>query len=451
MALSSSSSLIASLRAKSLTNLSKTSISALSNASNKFSLPTIENDHKDASPRERYVPNTPYSREHYIPMAPLARERYNSSTTSIHEQFLSNREGQDGNIFESYNPSGNIDWTSIMDNSSLNPITLNALELRNSLVSIGDSQIPDTSDAMNTNASKKMNNLKKAYGSLPVTGNTLLDKAKGIAKRITSLYEGGEVTGNFDGQGMSVGYLQWNMGSGTLQPLLKEMANSSATQAEFNEIFKDTVYIKDKNGNKTKMTMADALRNVLGKSKSEQLTFARSLNDHKNRIVEPWKSAFNSLIKNTKFIQIEDKHAKPYLNTASNIINNSDFGVKTVRGYALAFDIAVQNGSIKSSAKTLIQDALAGKSNKLTNYNNESLSRNQKVVIKDLNERLKGETDPELKKLYYTAAAVAISSNDRFVKDVWARKSAIIAGTGKVHGSNFNFNDSVGLSDNAVV
>ena len=34
------------------------------------------------------------------------------------------------------------------------------------------------------------------------------------------------LTGNFDGQGVSFGALQWNFGQGTLQPLLQEMFNS---------------------------------------------------------------------------------------------------------------------------------------------------------------------------------------------------------------------------------
>ncbi|PKM49622.1 MAG: hypothetical protein CVV02_15415 [Firmicutes bacterium HGW-Firmicutes-7] len=439
-----SSSLIASLRAKSQMNLQKSGISVSSNKANVFSLPKAENNATTLEIEKRYFSNKSSPKERFISMSPSAREHYISTAATFQENILPIIEEE--NTFESYLPSGDIDWTSLLENLSLNPMTLNALALRNSLGSTYKNQSANNTDQLKG----EVNSLTKV-SKLPITANALLDKAKGIATKITSLYEGGQVTGNFDGQGISVGYLQWNMGSGTLQPLLKEMASSASMQSDFNEIFKGSVVVNDKNGNKIKTTMANALRDVLGRSKSEQLSFARSINDKNNRIVEPWKAAFNSLIKNDKFVQIQDKYAKPYLNTATNIINDSNFGVKTVRGYALAFDIAVQNGSVKASAKNLIQDALAGKSNKLTNYNNASLSRNQRSVIKDLNERLKGVTDPDLKKMYYTAAAVAISSNDRFAKDVWARKSAIIAGTGKVHGQNFDFSNSVGLSDNVVV
>lgn len=43
---------------------------------------------------------------------------------------------------------------------------------------------------------------------------------------LTAAFEGGGYTalsGNFDGQGVSFGFLQWNLGRGTLQPLIKAM------------------------------------------------------------------------------------------------------------------------------------------------------------------------------------------------------------------------------------
>jgi len=281
-------------------------------------------------------------------------------------------------------------------------------------------------------------------------GNTLLDKAKSIAQKITTLYEGGEVTGNFDGQGLSIGYLQWNIGSGTVQPMLKEMANGLKSKDTFNAIFSEKVTHRNGAGKIVTVTMAEALRDVLGRSKSEQLAWAKSINDRNNRIVEPWKSAFKALVKNDTFNRIEDQFAKPYLNTATKIMNNDAYGVKTVRGYALAFDIAVQNGSVKTSAQKLIKEALSGEDNKLTNPRYQGLTKNQKEVIVDLQKRLARIDDLETRKLYYTAAAVAISSNDRFVKDVWSRKAAIVSGSGRVHGAQFNLNADAGLSDHTI-
>ncbi len=267
----------------------------------------------------------------------------------------------------------------------------------------------------------------------------VLSDIKALAREITSQFEGGQLAGDFDGQGISLGYLQWNIGQGTLQPLLKEMAQGSNTTADFQKIFSGTIVYENSQGKKTETTMAAALKDVLARSRQEQLAFAKSINNKNNQIAEPWKSAFLKLTQNKSFIQIEDRYAKPYMDQAEKITKNSVFGVNSDKGYALAFDIAVQNGSVKPSAKALIEGALKGESNKLTNPLSKELTANQRAVVTDLNNRLKNVEDINTKKLYYTAAAVAISSNDKYVKDVWSRKSTIVAGQGKVHGRYFDF------------
>lgn len=324
--------------------------------------------------------------------------------------------------------STNTELINLLAMTTYNQIALNAIALGNEPGLLNTSNLTPN---QTTNAAAAANNpnqfLQKVYGS----PKAILDQAKAIAQKISTLYEGGQVTGDFDGQGLSVGYLQWNIGSGTLQPLLKEM--SKQNPQEFREIFG---------------AQGDVLKSVLNKSKSEQLSWAKSINQG-DRIIEPWKSAFNKLTKNDKFIEIENEHSKSYQATATNIMN--DLGVKTVRGYALAFDIAVQNGSIKSKALSMVNNAISGQTNKLTNPNDPSLTKNQRSIIIDLNNRIKNVTDQGLRKLYYTAAAVAISSKDQFAKDVWNRKSAIIAGEGKVHGSILALDQNMGLNDQALV
>lgn len=287
-----------------------------------------------------------------------------------------------------------------------------------------------------------------AYGhSIPLATS---DGVQQIARNITALYEGGGVAGNFDGQGMSLGYLQWNIGSNTLQPLLREMANNPNTQKNFEEIFSGLVQITNNNGTTTTRSMSDEIRQMLDMTSSQQLAWAKSLNTRQNKIKEPWKSAFSNLIQNNSFKLIQDQYAKPYFDKANKIVNDPTIGVKTIRGYSLAFDIAVQNGSIKSSAYDLIVGALSGENNKLTNPNNSSLSRNQRAVVLDLQSRLKNVSDPDTRKLYYTAAAVAICAKDQYAKDVWSRKSTIVSGTGTVHGRSLAL-DSAGLSDKKLV
>ncbi|MCX6382238.1 MAG: peptidoglycan-binding domain-containing protein [Armatimonadetes bacterium] len=85
------------------------------------------------------------------------------------------------------------------------------------------------------------------------------------------------LSGDFDGQGISFGVLQWNFGQGSLPPLLIEM---------------DTKH-------------SNTLRNVFGSnyttfqsiiraSKTQQMAWARSI-QIKNRLNEPWRSQFKAL------------------------------------------------------------------------------------------------------------------------------------------------------------
>lgn len=320
--------------------------------------------------------------------------------------------------------------------------TDNIQKVNNSSISEAYNQLQQSNTSLR-NTLFKQDNYIENKDNISATTNI-----REIARKITVQFEGSEVTGNFDGQGISIGFLQWNIGSGTLQPLLKQMIVESPN--DFNNIFAGQVVAKDLYGNTVRQPMSDVIKNVMNMSESEQLQWAKSINDD-NNIKEPWKSAFNNLVNNDNFIKIEEEFANTYFNNAERIINDKEIGVKTMRGYALAFDIAVQNGSVKSSAKSLIKEALMGKQNKLTNEYDISLTNNQRYVIKDLNRRLKGVTDNNLKKLYYTAAAVSISSNDKYVKDVWSRKSSIVEGTGTVHGTSHNFERTLGLNDRALV
>lgn len=151
-----------------------------------------------------------------------------------------------------------------------------------------------------------------------------LDKAFAV----TSFFEGGycAISGNFDGQGLSVGFLQWNFGQGTLQPLFIRL---------FNE-FPDIADVTLPEGGKW---LKDAIENnyVMQWVKEIQVN---------NRVVDPWKSALYKLCQTEPFIQIQKDAAETYVNYAINMCNG--FNLITDRAYSLMFDIAVQCGPISS-------------------------------------------------------------------------------------------------------
>ena len=81
------------------------------------------------------------------------------------------------------------------------------------------------------------------------------------------------------------------------------------------------------------------------------------------------------------------------------------YDLKTSRGFALAFDIVNQNGSISSEASSIIDDAIL-----------KNLSIHEKELLEVI--------------------ANAVSSNAGNINlDVLSRKMAIVKGKGIVHGS----------------
>ncbi|MEG3041082.1 MAG: SH3 domain-containing protein [Clostridium sp.] len=118
-----------------------------------------------------------------------------------------------------------------------------------------------------------------------------LDDVVNVAKNITKQFEVGtsnQIAGNFDGQGLSLGYFQWCIGQGTLQPLLNRMDRQY--NSEMRSIFGSNY---------------DTVHNMILDTSENQLKWAKSINNSTNKIVEPWYSQFVSLSKDKNFISIE--------------------------------------------------------------------------------------------------------------------------------------------------
>jgi len=228
------------------------------------------------------------------------------------------------------------------------------------------------------------------------------DNVVNIARNISKQFEVGnsnQIAGDFDRQGLSLGYLQWCIGQGTLQPLLNRMDREY--NSEMKSIFESNY---------------DSIHNMTLDTKENQLAWAKSINNLTNTIAEPWYSQFVTLCNNQHFINIELDAEKYKIGQAMIICDK--YNLKTVRGFALAFDIAVQNGSINSDAIKIIDTALVQKPN---------------MTEKDL--------------LKVIANAIADTSTNN-AEDIRVRKMAIVNGTGSVHGSMLYLDKNYGLSDN---
>jgi len=144
------------------------------------------------------------------------------------------------------------------------------------------------------------------------------------------------IAGNFDGQGLSFGALQWNLGRGTLQPMVQRFLIDHSDLAE--SIFHEHV---------------PRLEEVLAAPIPDQIGFIGGLQDRRFFVQEPWRGMLVTMGRTPEFQQIQCDAAGDYFRRAQSM--HAQYGLTTERGMALMFDIAVQNGSISDAVRGQIQ------------------------------------------------------------------------------------------------
>ena len=227
---------------------------------------------------------------------------------------------------------------------------------------------------------------------------------------LTGLFETGELppecfaglTGDFDGQGLSFGALQWNFGQGSLPPLILRM----------NERYPDL--LADVFGEHYGI-----LLQVLSLDREEQLAWARSIQDYRFRLYQPWRGYFKTLGRLSEFQAIQVETASELFAAASRLA--ADFDLWSERAVALMFDIKVQNGGIPSLVEVIIRQDFA-----------------------ELDKDLPPEA-LEVEKMRVVAHRRAEASRPRWVEDVRRRKLTIAEGRGVVHGLPVDLDRDFGL------
>lgn len=232
----------------------------------------------------------------------------------------------------------------------------------------------------------------------------LTDSLKDKLLRNTGFFEGNNgysnVTGNFDGQGLSFGIIQYNFGQGTLQPLLKEYIQNNET--EFKAVF----------GTSKAATLKDIVNN---KTKSQQISWAQSISTSGGNVVSEWKTLFESMGAKSANQALQRKYAESYFDRAVTFA--SKFGIISTQGLAFLFDHAVQSWSISGESSIISE---------ITSL--EKAWRNS------------GESSryPDKDRLFSVLKGVNGT-------DPIARRTAIRNGSGTVHGKSYNIS-TFGLS-----
>jgi len=258
----------------------------------------------------------------------------------------------------------------------------------------------------------------------PSTGSGLEDgenkmdegKEKSLAFRclaLTGSFETGQlapgcfaaVAGNFDGQGMSFGALQWNFGQGTLQPLLQEMF-------DYDHDIALQIFGEDLN------PLHKAIKD--GTEASVSFAIGTILAPGSKSVSRTWKEKFRLLGLTHEFQVIETKAVAAYYAKAVKLCE--EYELWTERGRALMFDIAVQNGGISEKIKN--------------------------IILEDVG-KLAPDFPPEAfetAKMRIIAKRRAEAANPKYIEDVRTRKLCIAEGQGIVHGINYDLAGQFGLS-----
>lgn len=213
--------------------------------------------------------------------------------------------------------------------------------------------------------------------------------------QLTAAFEGHDfplAQGNWDGAGLTWGIIGFTLKHGEVSKIILEIFN------------REPGLVRQAFGKPT-----DDLIEIMRASKAKQLAWADSISmgPKKVRLAEPWRSAFQRFgeIEEVRALQIElaDRdYFQPAVQTAK------DYGLKAELGLALSFDIHVQNGGIKPSARKEIKKHLA--------EHPVTSEQELRVII---------------------ANAVADKAKPEIREDVRLRKLTIATGSGKVHESVF--------------
>lgn len=210
------------------------------------------------------------------------------------------------------------------------------------------------------------------------------------------------VSGNFDGQGISVGVLQENIGRGSLQPLLAAMERDYPTVMM--AVFGPEHHAQ--------------IRAMLASDPDAQMRWAVGINKHGWRL---WRSEFEALGRTPEYQRLQLKAACRIYSKA--LAFEKKFGLHSERGVALMFDILTQNGGMKGH----LGDATP-------------------VILRDLAELQRSGRDSEQNRLEVVAKQRSAVAKPLWQKDVLSRKLGIAHGVGTVHGRRYNLELDFGIS-----
>jgi hypothetical protein len=255
-----------------------------------------------------------------------------------------------------------------------------------------------------------------------------------IALNITGSFEGKSgwknLAGNFDGQGISLGIMQQNLGQGTLQPLLVEMFTSyfdvlsnqfSSSQIQsLDQMLKDWQFIKFKKSSQEVLFPENSNSNPLEENYKSEVSQSgvnqnkesvkwaqRTALDSKGQILSSWSRPLQNMAESSSYRSLQIQASLGYFERAQQYFVAFEF--TQLRHLLLMYDFVIQNGSIGENHLKIYEAWL-----------NQNPTANEEARA-------------------FALLEVRLTTvKDQYKEDVRARKSTIIRGTGIVHKQNRN-------------
>ncbi len=171
-----------------------------------------------------------------------------------------------------------------------------------------------------------------------------LTPAERKAVEITSLFETGKrggfygLSGNFDGQGLSFGLVNWTIGTGSLQPLLRDFAKEHPARWVWAfgadaPGFLRLIARKDKQAQKEQHRFAiETMNSVSVDARGKRIWTVR----------QPWVGYFKRLSEDAAFQGIQVRYVRDLLASAADYCRR--FGFKSEQAFCFMFDAVSSHG-----------------------------------------------------------------------------------------------------------
>jgi hypothetical protein len=236
-----------------------------------------------------------------------------------------------------------------------------------------------------------------------------LTRSEQKALAITSTLETGQrggfngLSGNFDGMGISFGLVNWNIGSGSLQPLLRDFAREfprrwSTAFGPDADRFLSLILPRQDAARKSQLEFAKLEMNVLRNGKWQ--------------VKQPWVTYFRRLAEDAEFQRIQVRYARILLNRANYFCDY--FAFRTERAFCFMFDAVASHGmwwlTKKNSASVQVRRQLL------------------RAKLASLNARLGAANVSERHKLEAIAETLRDTSLGKWAERVYARKMWFLTG-----------------------